>query len=394
MSTLGNKNGPMNYLKDCLNLKREIDSTTPDVIHLFKPKGYGGICSIAESISEKLNGRDKKHSKGLFLDADDLEGFGGMNDIMDYPLSWKLVFQMQERLIPRMVKGVSVASSFLNYHFQSAGIQKDNIAHIPNCANPIFKKENWVPDKVISDMKGIIKIDDEENENKERKNHKGILKKFEKDDTVSLFTRFRDHDIDRAERIIKEIQKERQKTSFLIVGAGGNGEEKTLEKRLKKHLGKDCFHFTGRISPFKMEEVFKRSSISMVPMDKNNITMAKCSAKLVDLMYLGQAVVADSVGEIRHYIENEKSGLLVENPVEREIDRNFNNEKRIKKSLNRIESMKRNVDEFKEKIIFLLDNPDIKRKIGNNAVNRIRSEFSCSKISGKMLDFYNTKMNI
>ena len=95
MSTLGNKNGPMNYLKDCLNLKREIDSTTPDVIHLFKPKGYGGICSIAESISEKLNGRDKKHSKGLFLDADDLEGFGGMNDIMDYPLSWKLVFQMQ-----------------------------------------------------------------------------------------------------------------------------------------------------------------------------------------------------------------------------------------------------------------------------------------------------------
>src|SRR6185369_6817002 len=52
----------------------------PDLVHLFKPKGYGGLAAMLQIWCDRIGVR----MPPLFLDTDDWEGGGGMNELHDY----------------------------------------------------------------------------------------------------------------------------------------------------------------------------------------------------------------------------------------------------------------------------------------------------------------------
>jgi hypothetical protein len=58
-------------------LVRAILASDPDIIHLFKPKGYSGLAA--------LQLRLLRPDTPLVVDTDDWEGWGGWNDLLLYP---------------------------------------------------------------------------------------------------------------------------------------------------------------------------------------------------------------------------------------------------------------------------------------------------------------------
>ncbi|RQW82093.1 MAG: glycosyltransferase WbuB, partial [Geobacter sp.] len=64
---------------------------TPELVHLFKPKGYGGLAAMLHLL---LNGIGLQLPP-LYVDCDDREGHGGMNDLCRYSLPERLLFQHQ-----------------------------------------------------------------------------------------------------------------------------------------------------------------------------------------------------------------------------------------------------------------------------------------------------------
>src|SRR5690349_7428484 len=49
----------------------------PDVLHLFKPKGYSGLAALLLQVI--------RPALPLVVDTDDWEGWGGWNDLLPYP---------------------------------------------------------------------------------------------------------------------------------------------------------------------------------------------------------------------------------------------------------------------------------------------------------------------
>jgi len=81
----------------------------PDLVHLFKPKGYGGLAAMVLAAMPLFGLK----APPLLVDCDDREGTGGMNDLHPYSLPEKWLFSLQEKLLTRLAKGVTLASRTL-----------------------------------------------------------------------------------------------------------------------------------------------------------------------------------------------------------------------------------------------------------------------------------------
>ena len=75
-----------------LRAAREIEVAQPDVVHIFKPKGYAGV--IASILL--LRGRVP-----VCIDCDDWEGWGGWNELKPYPHVVKMYIDFQEKWLTR-----------------------------------------------------------------------------------------------------------------------------------------------------------------------------------------------------------------------------------------------------------------------------------------------------
>ncbi|MFQ6088515.1 MAG: glycosyltransferase, partial [Candidatus Methanofastidiosia archaeon] len=111
----------LKYLITSLRLVYESSKFKPQVVHIFKPKGFSGLAGMILILLRFL--RIIKIRIGV--DCDDWEGFGGWNDLIDYPVLWKFFFDFQERWIPRNSDFVSVASLTLSERMQSLGVLKE-----------------------------------------------------------------------------------------------------------------------------------------------------------------------------------------------------------------------------------------------------------------------------
>ena len=378
--------GSQRYAIDDLGVSYEMmqkaSSFEPDIMHVFKPKGYGGLAGMLKWAGARI-GNEKIP---LVLDGDDHEGFGGMNDVMDYPMAWKLFFHFQERFLPRISDRMTLASRFLMDHYSDFGVNREHMVHLPNGVNPFIHS----PEKVDEGLLGLLskrhagekEFTVVEGEGNSRLPEE-VLDELVPEETISLFSRFRDHGAARVLKIFRSVQEQNSRVKFLLVGNGSGNEAAGLRKGMKKHLKKDSFLFTGTVPSSSLHGIFSRSDIAMVPMDDSNITRAKCSAKLVDLMAMGKAVVADGVGENRNYISDKASGLLVRNMVAQGSGSSFER--------NRIDTgeFRENVREFSKKIVYLLDDPGEAARLGKAARERVYGEFNWEKLAEKAVSQYN-----
>lgn len=254
----------------------------PDIVHLFKPKGYGGLTAMLLHFLGRL-GID---TPPFFVDTDDLEGRGGMNDVRGYNRAERLVFGFQERWLPVRAAGVTVASRALEKFIHGMGVSPAKVLYLPNGSSslpggeglPVRRRFGMTPDTPV----------------------------------VLLYTRFFEFSQARLHALFAEIHVRIPEVRFLIVGQGRNQEEGSLLEAARQGGFADSLAMAGWVDPLELPAYMAAADVAVYPFDDTLLNRAKCPAKLVELMSAGIAVVADRVGQVSEYIQSGNSGILTD----------------------------------------------------------------------------------
>ena len=269
--------GPLGVLAQSQALLRAALAEGPDLLHLFKPKGYGGLAALAA--------RRLAHHLPLVVDTDDWEGWGGWNDLLPYPYSAKLLFAWQERDLPRRAAGVTVASRTLESLIWGMGVPPDQVFYLPNG----------------------VQIENEELRKFGHSQFSILNSQF----ALLLYTRFWEFDLGELVAALAGIVAQEPQARLVVVGQGERGEERELLRLCTRAGLAANLDYRGWAQPADIPGLLASTQIGLVPASDTLINRARCSAKLLELMSAGLALVASDVGQSRAYISHGVNGLLV-----------------------------------------------------------------------------------
>lgn len=266
---------PAQVAQQVLALYRAALAEQPDLVHLFKPKGYSGLAALLL--------RALRPSLPLVVDTDDWEGRGGWNDLLPYPRPAKWLFGWQERDLPRRADAVTVASRTLETQIWGFGVRPERVVFLPNgTADTEF---NLRFDLRIENSAGA--------------------------QTIVLYTRFWEFDIRELVAALVAIVARRPHTRLVVVGKGERGEEQDL-LRLSERAGvRGAIDYRGWAEPAAIPALLGAATLAIVPISDTLINRARGLAKLLELMAAGLPIVAGRVGQVAEYLEEGRSGLLV-----------------------------------------------------------------------------------
>jgi glycosyltransferase involved in cell wall biosynthesis len=249
----------------------------PDVLHLFKPKGYSGLAAL---LARKL-----RPSLPLVVDTDDWEGWGGWNDLLPYPRTAKALFAWQERDLPRRADAVTVASRTLQTQVWGFGVPPERVVYIPN---------------------GIGR-----SEIRDRSSESQFPNSELRSPTLLLYTRFWEFDVRDLVATLVPIVARCRGVRLLVVGRGERGEEQEFMRLAARAGLAQAIDNRGWVEPAQIPALLTTADVALVPMDDTLINRARSLAKLLELMAAGLPIVAGRVGQVAEYIEDGRSGLLV-----------------------------------------------------------------------------------
>ncbi|MFQ3661493.1 MAG: glycosyltransferase [Chloroflexaceae bacterium] len=266
------RSGPSGAVEQSVAMLRQALAERPDVLHLFKPRGFGGLAALAA--------RGLRPGLPLVVDADDWEGWGGWNDLLPYPAYAKRLFAWQEQDLPRRAAAVTVASRTLESLVWAMGVAPARVFYLPNglAAPPGPPSPAVAP---VAQPPALL-----------------------------LYTRFWELDVAEVVAALAAIHLRRPEVRLIVVGRGERGEERELRARAERAGIVAMLDERGWLDPAQIPAVLAEAHIALVPTRDTLINRARCSAKLLELLGAGLAVVASDVGEARAFIEHERSGLL------------------------------------------------------------------------------------
>ncbi|MCM0084051.1 glycosyltransferase family 4 protein [Geomonas sp. Red32] len=250
----------------------------PDLLHLFKPKGYGGVAAMLVIALRSIGIR----LPVVVVDTDDWEGKGGMNDLHGYSATEKRIFAFQEQWLTSHAEAVTAASRELM--LMSERLQKRRVMYLPNCVDP----EPLTPNSSVREQMGIP----------------------DNSPVVFLYTRFFEFSQEKLHTVFAEIHKLAQDVHFVVVGKGRRGEESLLSEAAVRLGFDDVLHIVGWVNPGDLPNYFALADVAIYPFADNLINRCKCPAKLTELLKAGVPVVADRVGQIAEYISDGEGGIL------------------------------------------------------------------------------------
>lgn len=276
--------GPSNKVIAALvlahRLHRAAMAEKPDLLHLFKPKGYGGLAAFAHILSRSLG----QGRAPLFVDVDDWEGAGGMNELHDYSRAERTVFRLQEGWLQKRADGVTAASRTLEARAGDLGIPAKKVLYLPNCVDdPLPGSGERVRQKLGIPTEAPV---------------------------VLLYTRFFEFDQKRLHLILSVIYRQVPGVRFLVVGKGRNGEEEQLVEAAKTMGFLSALHMAGWVEPGEISDYLALGDVALYPFDDTLVNRAKCPAKLTELLRAGVPVVGDNVGQLAEYMKPGESGIL------------------------------------------------------------------------------------
>lgn len=313
----------LKYIPDVLHITKQLIKKTvelnPDIIYIFKPKAFSGIVGLYFEFLDK--------NYPLILDSDDWEGRGGWNDLDNYPKIFKLFFECQEKWVSKYANCVTVASKTLEERMHFFGIPPESVLYLPNGPNQLkFNIEQTFDDSLLKKRYDIG------------------------DDTpiILLYTRFFEFKIEKIITILKLVLLEIPNAILLVVGKGFNKEENKLLELANKENIENSIIYTGWIQPDEIQYYLSSANVAIYPFDDTILNRSKCPVKLIDLMLMQCAIVADAVGQITEYIENGKSGILVKPD---------------------------DIESFAKNVIAVLSNEKIQEMLGKSAKERIWNNF-------------------
>jgi glycosyltransferase involved in cell wall biosynthesis len=154
--------------------------------------------------------------------------------------------------------------------------------------------------------------------------------------------------------MVKQVADRLPQARWLIVGEGLQGEDKIVAQRLAEKNLSSYVHFTGWLPIEQVSTCFEAADVAIYPYDDTILNRTKCSVKLISLLAAGLPVVADAVGQNCEYIESGVSGLLV--PAE-------------------------DNDAFSKAIVNLLEQPELRKTLGQNAAQQMQVQYSWSNLA-------------
>jgi glycosyltransferase involved in cell wall biosynthesis len=272
--------GPAGVAQQVQSLLRAALAERPDVMHLFKPKGYSGLAALLLRLLQP--------HLPLVVDTDDWEGWGGWNDLLPYPLAAKRLFAWQERDLPRRAAAVSVASRTLQAQVWGFGVPPGRVFYLPNGV-----EESGTGDWRLGTRQSQSPVADTQSP------------------TMLLYTRFWEFDLRYLVAALVPIMAGCPAARLLVVGRGERGEERELLRLAERAGIAASIDYRGWIEPHAIPALLDSADLALVPMDDTLINRARGLAKLLELMAAGLPIVAGQVGQTAEYIEDGRSGLLV-----------------------------------------------------------------------------------
>lgn len=250
----------------------------PDLVHLFKPKGYSGLAALWL--------RWWHPELPLLLDSDDWEGRGGWNDLAAYSRLQKLVFAWQERDLPRRAAAVTVASRTLQTQMWGFGVPPARVLYLPLGVPPTPPP---LPERALA------------------RQQLGL----DAAPIVLLYTRFWEYDLRDVVMVLIALAQQRPEARLLVIGAGERGEEQRLRQMAARAGVSATLDLRGWGDAALIQAAMAAADVALMPYADTLMNRAKGMAKLLELLHAGLPVVASRVGQATEYIQHQQTGLLV-----------------------------------------------------------------------------------
>ena len=260
--------GALGVLQQAHALWRATHATSPQLIHLFKPKGHAGLAAHWASI--------RSPHIPLVVDCDDREGTGGWNDMLPYPASAKALFAWQEQTLPRRAASVTVASRTLQGLVWADGITPARVFYLPNAADIVA-----APPPAPRLTPHIV-----------------------------LYTRFWEFTLSDLVTTLTHIVTHHPDVRITVIGAGESGEEQHLAQHCATANIAAHVDIRGWMQPADIPAILASAGLALVPVDDTLINRARCSAKLLELLAAGLPVIGNDVGEMRTFVTHGVNGML------------------------------------------------------------------------------------
>lgn len=262
-------------------LARQALQEGPNVVHVFKPIAHAGLALFWLWLRRSCFPR--------VLDSDDWEGRGGWVEVNPYSPAQRALFQWQESFIPRHCADmVTVVSRTLQTQMWGKGLPVERVVYLPNGVSRIryaaWADADPTPVRMRLGLGGYP--------------------------VVLLYTRFVEFDVSRVVQVMMRVIARVPEVRLLVVGQGFFGEEERLQQEMAQRGLANHLVYAGWVENKDLPAHLAAGDVALFPMDDRLINRAKCSAKLLDLMVAGRAIVADAVGEAREMIEHRLCGWL------------------------------------------------------------------------------------
>ena len=307
------------YVRMLAQLIREVRRYRPNVIHVFKPKGFAG----AAATCFLLRGRTP-----VILDCDDWEGLGGWNEIKSYPWVVKEYIDRQERWLIRRAQAVTVASKTLEARVIELRQHQSRVFYIPNCgaSNDGRVVQEAVRKLSPADVRREFGFGD----------HPVVLYSghFEDRESVAFFSR----------AAAPVVAKHGAGVAFV----GNSAPESTIRQHFPESSGARV-HFFSHLPYEQFLRLVRASDVAAFPYPNDAVHRAKCSARITDYMAMGKAVLTSAVGQNMEYIVDGESGLL---------------------------AVPGDEHDFAAKLDRLLSEPALRAVLGKNARDRLLGKFN------------------
>lgn len=257
--------GRFNVLRWTAEMISETSRFRPAVVHLFKPKGCGGL---ALPFLRALG------KQAVVVDMDDREGKGGWNDILPYPWYAKSLFQYQEASLPLAAAVVTVASRALETLAWGQGVPKDKVFYLPNAI-----------DRLSTQLDAPVD--------------------FQSPCRFLVYSRFHEFDLFRLLGALAPVFEAQQ----VRLELAGQLSSEALQM-LEPYRASGAVTVHGWVERSRLEAIAAHCQAAIVPCDDSLINRCRCSAKLFELIGLGLPIVAHNVGEAGSLIFHGYDGLL------------------------------------------------------------------------------------
>ena len=166
-----------------------------------------------------------------------------------------------------------------------------------------------------------------------------------------------------------EIIKKNDNVRFLIVGEGEL--RNSLQARVKSLGIEKHFIFTGSIPNEEVQDYIAASDISVFA------SLAEAtSIACLEVMACAKAVVVSSVGGLPEIVSNGETGVIVPFQIEKSTYLDYG-------------LPQETVNALTQAIQVLVDDPDLRQYLGNNAAKTVQEKFSWSAYIDSLLSLYN-----